>query len=400
LNAHSIESPHPITPPTATASADGRLVERRLTSLDGWRGLAILLVFARHYFLTSNVHSFAVLFAVQIASTGWIGVDLFFVLSGFLITGILLDTRGHKRYFRNFYMRRTLRIFPLFYGVLLLALALTPVLHLQWQRGDIAHFLYVGNIATRFNPSLVDIKPWLGLDATWSLAVEEQFYLVWPITVLWIADRRPLRWIAAFMTAALLLRVILLALLPREHAVWWSYEALPMRADGLLCGAAAAILFRSGTLAEALRRIRWPAMISAAILAAILVQEHRLQLGSVSTTILLLPCLGILFAWLLLTTLLPGSWAYKIGSTRWLRFFGRYSYGMYIFHRLINSDGMLHSIQLHTHSQVLGGVLYVLAVFALTTAAAVLSYELYESRFLKLKRKFSYSAEIGSPAGS
>jgi peptidoglycan/LPS O-acetylase OafA/YrhL len=86
---------------------------------------------------------------------------MFFVLSGFLITGILLDTREHKHYFLNFYARRTLRIFPLYYGVLFLALALTPILHLQWQAGDVSHFLYVGNIAVRINPALANVPPWI-----------------------------------------------------------------------------------------------------------------------------------------------------------------------------------------------------------------------------------------------
>jgi peptidoglycan/LPS O-acetylase OafA/YrhL len=372
------------------------LVERRLTSLDGWRGAAILLVFVRHYFLTRNVHSLPIQIASWIAGAGWIGVDLFFVLSGFLITGILLDTRGHKHYFRNFYMRRTLRIFPLYYGVLFLALAVTPFLHLSWRIGDVAHFLYVGNIATTVDPSLADIRPWIGLGPTWSLAVEEQFYLLWPLTILWIADRRPLRWIGGFMAIILALRIALLIFLPLGSAFEWSYHVLPMRADGLLCGAAAAILLRSGTLEEALHRLRWPLWAAAACLAAILALDRRLEFHSIISSILVFPSLGILFTCLLLTALRPRSWAYRIGNVRWLRFFGRYSYGMYIFHRLINSDGMMRWLQVHTHSFAIGGILYVIVVFVLTTIAAVLSYELYERHFLKLKRNFQYSPEMAT----
>ena len=374
-------------------------MERRLSSLDGWRGVAILLVFARHYFLTNNVHLFWIRAAAGLASAGWVGVDLFFVLSGFLITGILLDTRGHKRYFPNFYARRTLRIFPLYYGVLLLALALTPLLHLQWRPADVTHFLYVGNIAIQSDPSLMGIKPWLNLDALWSLAVEEQFYLIWPLVVLFIADRRALRWIAGFMGIALLLRIALLVL-PAGHAFEWNYKVLPMRADGLLCGAAAAILFRAGTAAEGARRLRWPSWIAGAGIATILICDHRLEFHSALSSVIVFPCLGILFARLLLIALRDGSWAYRIGKTGWLRFFGRYSYGMYIFHRLINTIGLMRWLQEHTGSLVLGGVLYVILMLALTIVAAVLSYELYERHFLKLKRRFSYSAEMAAPAGS
>jgi peptidoglycan/LPS O-acetylase OafA/YrhL len=319
---------------------------------------------------------------------------MFFVLSGFLITGILLDTREHKHYFLNFYARRTLRIFPLYYGVLFLALALTPILHLQWQAGDVSHFLYVGNIAVRINPALANVPPWISLDTTWSLAVEEQFYLVWPLAILWIANRKPLRWIAGAMAVTMLLRVALLIFL-HGSAFEWSYHVLPMRADGLLCGAATAILIRRGTPEQAIRRLRFPAWAAAAGIAAIILRDHGLEFHSVISSVLAFPCLGILFSCLLLVSLRPGSWASRIGNTHWLRFFGRYSYGMYIFHTLISSGGLMRWLQSHTHSLAVGGILYVVTIFLATMIVSVLSYELYERRFLQLKRRFEYSPEMG-----
>jgi peptidoglycan/LPS O-acetylase OafA/YrhL len=379
--------------PPAGSPAGYVLVERRLTSLDGWRGVAILLVFVRHYFLTTQVHSRLIEGTASLASAGWIGVDLFFVLSGFLITGILLDTRGHRHYFRNFYARRTLRIFPLYYGVLFGALALTPLLHLHWQAGDVTHFLYVDNISVQFNPALTRIPPRINLDVMWSLAVEEQFYLLWPAIILLIATRKPLRWIGGFMGLALLLRVGLLFLLPAERAFEWSYKVLPMRADGLLCGAAAAVLFRTHSIEDALRKLKWPAWMAAAGLTAVLIQDRRLEFHAALSSAVVFPCLGILFTWLLLLALKSGSWAFAAGSNSLLRFFGRYSYGMYIFHRLVNSAGLMRWLQAHLHSQALGGIAYVIVSFVAVTAAAVASYELYEKHFLKLKRRFSYSAE-------
>lgn len=374
------------------------LLERRLNSLDGWRGIAILLVFSRHYFLTNNVHLFVIRAAAMVASAGWVGVDLFFVLSGFLITGILLDTRGHEFYFRNFYARRALRIFPLYYGVLLLALALTPLVHLQWRVGYIAHFLYIGNVAIQLYPALDKVKPWLDLDTMWSLAVEEQFYLVWPLAVLFIAKRKPLRWIACFMGIALLIRIVLLNLLPGAAAFEWSYKVLPMRADGLLCGAAAAILVRAGSVSEAAHRLRWPSWVASAAIVAIVIHERRLDFHSALASAIVFPCIGILFARLLLIALHDGSWAFRLGTVSWLRFFGHYSYGMYIFHRLVNTTGLLRWLQDEAHSQALGGVLYVVSMALVTTVTSVLSYELYERRFLKLKRLFSYSAEMAAPS--
>lgn len=335
------------------------------------------------------------------ASAGWIGVDLFFVLSGFLITGILLDTRGHRHYFRNFYARRTLRIFPLYYGVLFLSLALTPLLHLQWQAGDISHFLYVGNISIQFNPSLMVVRPWLNFSVLWSLAVEEQFYLLWPLIILFIADRRPLRWILGFMGVALLLRIGLLYALPVGQAFSWSYKVLPMRADGLLCGAAAAILFRTTTsAADASRKLRWPALGALAGILTIILHDGVLEYHTRLSSVIVFPCLAIAFAWLLLFALQSGTWAYAVGRTGWLRFFGRYSYGIYIFHRLIDGRRLLRWLQQCLHSTLYGGILYVILVLVLATAAAVLSYELYERHFLKLKNRFSYSAELEPVARS
>jgi peptidoglycan/LPS O-acetylase OafA/YrhL len=128
--------------------------------------------------------------------------------------------------------------------------------------------------------------------------------------------------------------------------------------------------------------------------------DHRLEFHSIISSILVFPSLGILFACLLVTALRHGSWAFRIGTLRWMRFFGRYSYGIYIFHTLIHSVGMMLWLQSRTHSLAIGGVLYVIIMFVLTTIAAVLSYELYERHFLKLKSRFSYSAELATPAGS
>jgi hypothetical protein len=103
-------------------------------ALDGMRAIAFLMVFAQHYYF---------------APWGWMGVDLFFVLSGFLITGILFDTRHDSHRVRNFYIRRTLRIFPLYYGIMLALLALQPLAHWNW---DLVWPSYVGNYARSVSP--------------------------------------------------------------------------------------------------------------------------------------------------------------------------------------------------------------------------------------------------------
>src|SRR5258707_7301954 len=144
--------------------------EHRIPALYGLRGIAVLFVFV--------FHSIGPLITPMgfIAYMGWLGVDLFFVLSGFLITSILLRARDAENYYKVFYARRALRILPLYYLALTLSL-LTTHDHYTF-RAQIWFWLNLSNLATAFNPMLI---PWLS--HYWSLAVEEQFYLIWPAVV-------------------------------------------------------------------------------------------------------------------------------------------------------------------------------------------------------------------------
>ena len=156
-----------------------------LPGLDGVRGLAILMVMAVHFVGDATPHNLAERVAVKLGNYGVLGVDLFFVLSGFLITGLLLDAKGDPHYFRNFYARRTLRIFPLYYAVLALLLLVLPRvialplaldesrMHQAWLWTYTANFF----IAAKASWALPYVSHF------WSLAIEEHFYLVWPLVV-------------------------------------------------------------------------------------------------------------------------------------------------------------------------------------------------------------------------
>ena len=174
-----------------------------IPALDGLRGIAIILVMLHHftnYRPTSGIDGLigSVVFFL------WTGVDLFFVLSGFLITGILLDSRGSERYFTTFYARRTLRIFPLYYLVLFVAFVVLPQfpavnavltgqvdLPPQWP-----YWLYLENFS-------IAARGWVHgwVDVGWSLAIEEQFYLVWPL-VIWLCPPRLLALLCAAIIVA------------------------------------------------------------------------------------------------------------------------------------------------------------------------------------------------------
>ncbi|RMH26225.1 MAG: acyltransferase, partial [Planctomycetota bacterium] len=167
------------------------MIHRRgyIPEFDGLRGVAILLVMAFHIWRYTG-DAVAGRAVSLVAGMGWAGVDVFFVLSGFLITGILLDTKGRPRYWRNFFIRRSLRIFPLYYAVMTALVAGAVVI----DRLDLAiddpalatidkawiNYLYLTNFVKAFWGANV-----VPLDIAWSLAVEEQFYIFFPFVVRW-----------------------------------------------------------------------------------------------------------------------------------------------------------------------------------------------------------------------
>jgi peptidoglycan/LPS O-acetylase OafA/YrhL len=215
---------------------------RSIPQLDRLRGLAILLVLMNH------TKKAAPQYFDGILRQGWIGVDLFFVLSGFLITGILWESRGEKGYFKRFYVRRILRIWPVYLIILFLVFAIVPLIrHLSGLSagtllgepyGVWAYLLFIQNL---LGPALY-YSPLLSI--TWSLAIEEQFYLVWP-AILRICRRLIiLPILLAGLSAAPLIRLI-----ARHHGVSdiVIYICPFTHYDGLLCGAFVAIWLRSAT---------------------------------------------------------------------------------------------------------------------------------------------------------
>ena len=374
------------------ADLDARFSSRHIASLDGLRGLAFLMIFFRHYGITSHQKQLWVKIAAYLCYGGWMGVDLFFVLSGFLITGILLDTRESPRYFTNFYARRVLRIFPLYYTALAVLFVLTPWLHLQWHGGHFAYLFYAGNLAYNLNPSLAEVKPAVSFLHLWSLAVEEQFYLIWPLVVMMVSSRRRLAWICGGLSlAGLALRVCLLLWLPRGDAYEWCYAELPTHMDGLLYGALAAISIRELSLQGALQ---WAHKILPYALCAmgLVIAFGGVDFHSISMTVIGFPVLAAIFACLVLLSLRSGSLVNRFGNVPALRFIGRYSYGMYVYHILFwpGLSWILPWQQVRLHSVVLGGLGFMLLLLAGTMGVSVASYELYEKQWLRLKKRFAY----------
>ena len=355
-------------------------------ALDGIRGIAILLVFCYHFAGKGNSANWLIRIWSGIAGTGWMGVDLFFVLSGFLITGILYDTAHKQHRIRNFYARRSLRIFPLYYGVLLLFLVLTPVLNLHWRPGHLLYFFYLSNMMPILTPGLSSPGRGMMVGHLWSLAVEEQFYLLWPFVVWHVRQRVKLMQISVvIMIAALALRLILVL---RGVSLGYIYPILPTRIDTLVCGGIAALLVRGPSPRKL--PVNKVLLVSGSLAIALLLSMNLSVYGSQFLATFGYTILAVCFACLVLCAQQGRGLITQIGRSSILRFFGRYSYGLYMYHGLlfIFLIQLVHPVQHLVHSNVLGGILVIASSLGLTLAISMLSYHFFELPILRLKSRF------------
>jgi peptidoglycan/LPS O-acetylase OafA/YrhL len=365
-------------------------------ALDGLRGIAILLVLLHHLTIYRPTRGVDQMIA-QVPLIGWTGVDLFFVLSGFLISGILIDARGSRRYFMSFYARRTLRIFPLYYLVLFLALVLLPQLPALHRvivgpypdPPHLPYWLYYTNISVAERGL---VHGWV--DVAWSLAIEEQFYIVWAVVV-WLC---PPRWLGPICGVILLVSPIARMLaLNRGADTTAVYVLTWFRLDGLAAGSLLAWIARQRALTFAGRWAPWAALAGAGVVMFIVIQNrdawwwHRwMQIGGFS---------AIAFtggAMLVAAVGRPAtSWWPRLLSMGWLRAFGKYSYSLYLFHlpvmRAVREyvfDPADYAVL--AQSPWVGQLLFYIAATAPAFALSWLSWRFFEAPILRLKEKFPY----------
>jgi len=378
-----------------------------LPALDGLRGLAVLMVLVVHFvgsMLATNGFERAV---VAVAKHGLLGVDLFFVLSGFLITGLLYEGHDKPHYLRNFYMRRVLRIFPLYYGVLLLVFVVAPWIPLF--RGPTLDYLLDRQAWAWLygvNVYLAGHEEWSFsyLNHFWSLSVEEHFYLVWPFVVPLLA-RRPRALIAvslAISLGAMLARVIGIMV----GLSWWTTIVLtPFKLDGLALGAALAVIARQpGGLDQLARIVPKLASVAAGLVVVTFVwttwvsREGLEVTGSVRSALF-----QVLLACLLLWTVIAPEWSTisRFFRSRCMVFFGTYSYGLYVYHHFVSYYFTSNRTELDLAnwlgSHGLAVALQAAFGMLLSLALAYLSYELFEKRFLRLKRRFETTGTEATP---
>jgi peptidoglycan/LPS O-acetylase OafA/YrhL len=371
----------------------------RIPELDGLRGIAILLILCFHFLdvpgavLGSTLSRFQRLFSLN-----WVGVDLFFVLSGFLIGGILLDVRKSTSYFRTFYIRRFFRIVPLYYiwilGYLLLVATAgnwllryevtIPQAHLSLT----TQFFFLQNFT--FDQNIGLAFPWFA--ATWSLAVEEQFYLVSPFLVRFFSTRRLTMVLGLTVLAAPLIRFLVRSRI--LHGYLMAYALTPCRADDLALGILVAIAWRNRSVRQWLSShvSTIHGVLGFLLIGAVGWWRWEPDQFGFAMQWAGYTWIGMLFTVLLLAVLVqPASLLGWLMRTPWLRELGKVSYCAYIIHTAVNV--FCHVLITGSAPQITNwfGAFATLCAAVLTYAIAKLSWIVLEDPLLQYGHKFRYA---------
>lgn len=380
-----------------TSQEGGRVALPRVPELDGLRGIAILSILLLHWHFIAMGNALGSL--GRTLDLGWAGVELFFVLSGYLITRILLATRKSPSYFKSFYGRRGLRIFPLYFVTLVLFFHVQlPLMHRagSWLEitGDLEiwHWLDVQNWAP-----IVAHTAMGPISHFWSLAVEEQFYFAWPIIV-WFVPGKRLPKLCAWMIGACIATGLLFEIL-RFPQVWHDRATIP-RAMSILAGAwvastrelgiatfsrstARCLFVTAGLSVNAVSLLRAPYFRSAFTLVDCLV--------AVTWTALVYLCV---------TNTESNTLECRIARSPLLKNFGKYSYAIYVLHyvfvwpyipRLIAEQA--YRLPSSWSVTLRADLVYFAMLVALLVGSyglAVISWYLLEQPFLSLRRLFPY----------
>ena len=354
---------------------------KRVPELDSLRALAAVVVL---FFHLDPLRYFP----------GWTGVDLFFVLSGYLITSIILENAGSPGFTLNFYARRSLRIWPIYYLTLLGLVAANPFLAHPDKLADLPYALtYTQNLPLYWGKQPPPTHP--AFDHAWTLAIEEQFYLAWPALVLWAGRRR---------LVPLCVLTILIALASREGSNWiiphYSERLLIARSDGFALGGLLAWVFAEGGWAD-LRRDR--ALLACGLAAGLATLYLAWgcwaysPLGLIGLPTPIYPA-EVIFAFALLYAGIIGLVVLHAGA-RWLRplrfrglvYLGQISYGLYLYHYVVY--WIIDGCQPRPHSHETDQPWTTQAVkLSATLAVAVASWHLIERPILRWKDRFRYRA--------
>ena len=381
-----------MTSQSSTVTAPEQLQYRGyIGEFDGLRALGLTLVLINHF-----VPRMLSEFLYQLGQLGWIAMDSFFVMSGFLITGILLDSREKPRFYRTFYARRALRIFPLYYVVLLLWWVIIRYTNyaLDYQQmsqhwGSPLWFVfYAGNIRTAWVGAWPKVMGYVPL---WSLQIEEQFYLLFPLAV-GLLRREHLRWLLiGAAVASPVFRVA--AYLWQPNNPYLQYALLPCHCEGIALGGLIAIRFRSGAWNfSKLHLTLWTALLMGAAVAGSFFSRGGVEgwawantwnrLAGYSISSLGCACLVL---WLISFRGSVYTQWMRIGP---LKYLGKISYGVYLLHPLalwtaieLGKKRKIHFLHYDPRFSLVG--------IGLSLLYAAISWHFFEGPILKMKERFT-----------
>jgi peptidoglycan/LPS O-acetylase OafA/YrhL len=386
-----------------TSSPPLRDVSARVPELDGLRGLAILLVILCHYVGNADHAALGVWThrTLSAFTVGWSGVDLFFVLSGFLIGGILLDARNTPHYFRAFYMRRVFRILPLYYAwTLLYGVLVLTALWLAPDRTPLTvrdllqvplHLLFLQNIWIGMPP-----WPWIWFVVTWSLAVEEQFYLLVPLLIRFVSLRTLVPFLFALICVAPALRF---AIYRWSGNPFTASFPMPSRADALAWGILLAVAWRQPAFRAFLEGHRLLLrMVLLFLFAGVLTLLWWLaHPPGVVTLTIGISWLAVFYSCLLVVVLSQTS-GRLAAFLRWplFRSLGVVSYCVYILHDTFNQ--IAHRVLLHAAPQIYDfrGAGVTLLALLLTISVAALSWRFFEKPLIRRGHGYNYGEALTS----
>jgi peptidoglycan/LPS O-acetylase OafA/YrhL len=347
-------------------------VNRRIAELDGLRGLAALAVVFAHYFgeVTHGFRAFTV---------GWIGVDVFFVLSGFLIGSIILEQHARLGFFKTFYLKRAARIVPVYAAVCVLTLsAVVLTAGHTWSDQPFSPGVYA-IFGTNFAMSLANTQGDLWLRPTWTLAVEEQFYLLLPALICLTPRRLLMPLLIGLWASASMFR---LALQPTHLMA--ALTLLPCRMDFLLSGVVLALLCRSFDLTPHLQFLRITALIS---LAALLLLRY---FGGANLFAVWEGAIASIGIACFIASILHGAPEAARYRSRALQYFGQISYCLYLVHQPV--AGLLHGLLLNSVPDIGGmrGVAVTVLSLLVSIGIAALSWKWFEAPILARARHIQF----------